>query len=195
MTHTAIDAIVWLHVHREAVAWTLAALVLLTIGGAIAWTLVRVNRENVCPDPYDAQDFIGVESAGLALARAPFAREPVDLMPKAQRAPTVADVEALRAEYPAAQYGIGVGPRSISSAPPYREGEEILGDLDVSRVPAHLEPIAVTRISDAVPRSLIVRRFTHLPRPRVVDSDGHDGPGGVVTWKRARAADTEGGEA
>jgi hypothetical protein len=107
-------AIVWLHVHREAVASTLAALVLLTIDGAIAWTLVRVNRENVCPDPYDAQDFVGCES--------------LRALPPEQPAPRVQ---------------------------PWQDWADVF--------------------------------------PRY--SDGHDGPGGVVTWKRARAADTEGGEA
>jgi hypothetical protein len=81
---------------------------------AIAWTLVRVNRENVCPDPYDAQDFVGCES--------------LRALPPEQPAPRVQ---------------------------PWQDWADVF--------------------------------------PRY--SDGHDGPGGVVTWKRARAADTEGGEA
>lgn len=114
MLDTIESAIVWLHVHREAVG--LAAM----IGGGLllaylnVWALLRMARENVCPDPYDAQDFIGVESLRPMPAEQP--------VPKVQ---------------------------------PWQDWADVFP------------------------------RYT----------DGHDGPGGVVPWRRARAADTEGGEA
>lgn len=41
-------------------AWI--AIGVVALGALAAWALCRINREDVCPDPYDPQDFIGGEA-------------------------------------------------------------------------------------------------------------------------------------